>query len=273
MRTLKRPIIGTFVNHSVIRRLKKQDYEFNSYQRIIGLSKASVDAGVTLYYFSVRDFDLKRNVILGTIFDIDSNQWKQYYFPLPDILYNRRAGGGSNKYIGEHIENVLNEHQVIKVNSQSYFDKWEFYQDLSQNTEVRKYLPYSVMYQDESDLEDFLKLNNEAYLKGVRGGRGRAIFRVRQQPTGKFEYSYFVDNMFIDEAECWDDLVREVHKFFGKRKFIIQKAIKLIKVNESNIDFRAELQRDGEGKVNIIGVCARIEKADLLLPFIPQHIL
>ena len=135
--------------------MKKQDYEFNSYQRIIGLSKASVDAGVTLYYFSVRDFDLKRNVILGTIFDIDSNQWKQYYFPLPDILYNRRAGGGSNKYIGEHIENVLNEHQVIKVNSQSYFDKWEFYQDLSQNTEVRKYLPYSVMYQDESDLEDF----------------------------------------------------------------------------------------------------------------------
>ena len=27
------------------------------------------------------------------------------------------------------------------------------------------------MYQDESDLEDFLKLNNEAYLKGVRGDK------------------------------------------------------------------------------------------------------
>ena len=66
--------------------------------------------------------------------------------------------------------------------------------------------------------------------------------------------------MFIDEAECWDDLVREVHKFFGKREFIIQKGIKLIKVNDSKVDFRAELQRDGEGKVNIIGVCARIGK-------------
>ena len=133
MRTLKRPIIGTFVNHSVIRRLKKQDYEFNSYQRIIGLSKASVDAGVTLYYFSTNNFDFKRNLILGTSFDIDSNQWKQDYFPLPDILYNRRSGGRSSKFIGEHIEHVLNEHQVIKVNSQSYFDKWEVYRDLSQN--------------------------------------------------------------------------------------------------------------------------------------------
>ena len=80
----------------------------------------------------VRDFDLKRNLILGTIFDIDSNQWKQDYFPLPDILYNRRSGGRSSKFIAEQIEHILDEHQVIKVNSQSYFDKWEVYRDLSQ---------------------------------------------------------------------------------------------------------------------------------------------
>jgi hypothetical protein len=88
MRTLKRPIIGTFVNHLIIKKLKKQDYEFKSYQRIIGLAKASVDAGVTLYFFSARDFDFKRNVILGTIFDIDSNQWNQDYFPLPERSLN-----------------------------------------------------------------------------------------------------------------------------------------------------------------------------------------
>ena len=119
------------------------------------MAKASVDAGVTLFFFSIYDFDFKQNVILGTSFDIDSNQWKQDYFPLPDVLYNRRAGGGSSKFIVEHIEDVLNEHQVIKVNSQSYFDKWEFYRDLSQINEVRKYLPYSVLYQEESDLERF----------------------------------------------------------------------------------------------------------------------
>ena len=261
MMPLKRPIVGTFINHSVITRLKKQNYKFNSYKRIQELAKASVDAGVTLFFFSIKDFDFKRNVILGTSFDIDSNQWKQDYFPLPDVLYNRRAGGGSNKFIAEHIEDVLDEHQVIKVNSQSYFDKWEVYQDLSQINEVRKYLPYSVMYQEESDLRKFLKKNNEAYLKGVRGGRGRWIFRIRKKPEGKFEYSYYVNKMFTGQAESWDDLVREIHKFFGERKFIIQKGINLIKINDSKIDFRAELQRDGEGKINIIGVCARIGKS------------
>ena len=39
---------------------------------------------------------------------------------------------------------------------------------------------------------------------------------------------------------------------------MIQKAIDLIKINDSKVDFRAELQRDGEGKINIIGVSARI---------------
>ena len=261
MEHLKRPIVGTFIDNSVITRLKEQKYKFGSYNRVQELAKASAEADVTLFFFSIYDFDFKQNVIVGTRFDIDSNHWKQEYFPLPDVLYNRRGCGGSSKFIVEHIEDVLDEHQVIKVNSQSYFDKWEFYRDLSQINEVRKYLPYSVLYQGESDLRTFLKNNNEAYLKGVRGGRGRWIFRIRKKPEGKFEYSYYVNKMFTGQAESWMDLVRNIYKFFGERKFIIQKGINLIKIDDSKVDFRAELQRDGEGKINIIGVCARIGKS------------
>jgi hypothetical protein len=255
---LKRPIVGTFIDYSVIRKLNTQNYKFDSYKRLQELAKASVEAGVSLFFFSTKDFDFKQNVILGTSFDIDSNQWKQDYFPLPDVLYNRRAGGGSRKFIAKQIEDILDEHQVIKVNSQSYFDKWEVYRDLSQINKVRKYLPYSVLYQKENDLRKFLILNNEAYLKGVRGGRGRWIFRIRKKPKGKFEYSYYVNKMYIGQAESWKDLIQEIYKFFGEREFIIQKEINLIKIKDRKVDFRAELQRDGEGKINIIGVCARI---------------
>ncbi|MEI3604524.1 YheC/YheD family protein [Pseudogracilibacillus sp. SE30717A] len=259
MQPLKRPIVGTFIHYSVIKKLKKQKYNFKSYTRLLELAKASVEAGVTLFFFSIKDFDFRQNLIFGTSYDIDSNQWRQDYYPLPDVLF-KRGDEGSNKFIIEHIEDILNQHHVIKVNSQSYFDKWEVYRDLSKIDSASKYLPHSVLYQEENDLKNFLKQNNEAYLKGVRGGRGRWIFRIQKKPKGKFEYSYFVNKMVTGQAESWEDLVKEISKFFGERKFIIQKEIKLIKINDSKVDFRAELQRDGEGKLNIIGVSARIGK-------------
>ncbi len=258
--TLKRPIIGVFVNHSVIKVLNKQKDKFKSYHRIIELAKSSREAEVTLYFFSFYNFDFNQKLIFGTYFDKDSKKWKQKYYPLPDVLYNRCAGGGASKLIVEHILDILDEHQVIKVNSKSYFDKWEVHQDLSEIPEVSKYLPYSVMYKEESDLKKFLKRNNEVYLKGVRGGRGKWIFRIRKQPNGYFEYGYHGNNKVIVEVKKWDDLVEKIQKFYGKRKFIIQKAINLITLQDSIIDFRAELQRDGKGKLKIIGVSARMGK-------------
>ncbi|MCM3584655.1 YheC/YheD family protein [Mesobacillus maritimus] len=262
MMPLNRPIVGVFIDHSVILRLNKQKTNFRSYQRILEMAKASVEAEVTLYYFSIKNFDFKQNLILGTSFDVETNQWKQEYFPLPDILYNRRAGGGASKFIVEHIEDILDQHKVIKINTHSYFNKWEVYQELSQMAEVSQYLPYSVMYQDESDLKDFLKLRNEAYLKGVRGGRGRWIYRVRKKPEGKFEYSYFVNKMVREQVDSWEELINKIRKFYKSRNFIIQKTINLIQFNGSKVDFRAELQRNGEGELTIVGVCARIGKSN-----------
>lgn len=260
MSSLKQPIIGVFVDHQVIIVLNKQKDKFKSYHRIAELAKSSREAGVTLYFFSFKNFDFRQKLIFGTYFDKGSKKWKQTYYPLPHVLYNRCAGGGASKLIVEHILDILDEHQVIKVNSKSYFDKWEVYQDLSQIPEVSKYLPYSVMYKKDSDLKKFLKRNNEVYLKGVRGGRGKWIFRIRKLPNGDFEYGYHGNNMVIVEVKRWDDLVQIIHKFYGKRKFIIQKAINLMTLQDSKIDFRAELQRDGKGELEIIGVCARIGK-------------
>lgn len=255
----KRPFIGVFVDHAVIRRLIKQKSHFKSYPRLEALAKASFESDVTLYYFSINNVDFKQNLIFGTSFNIESNKWEQQYFPLPDVLYNRRAGGGPSKLIFEHIEEILDKHQVIKINTKSYFDKWEVFQDLSQNAKVNKYLPYSVLYNEEKDLANFLEKNKEAYLKGVRGGRGKWIYRVQKQKEGKFGYSYYVDDrLYAGQVDNWSKLIKEINKFYGEREFIIQKAINLLKVEDSKVDFRAELQRDGEGNLNILGVAARI---------------
>jgi hypothetical protein len=150
---------------------------------------------------------------------------------------------------------------VLKINSKSYFNKWEVYRDLSPIPQVREYLPDTKLYENETDLAEFLETYHEAYLKGVRGGRGRWIFRVLKQPEGKFKYSYHVNKIVNGQADNWDDLVRKIHKFYRNRTFVIQQAIDLIRINDGKIDFRAEMQRDGMGELKIIGVSARIGKS------------
>ena len=160
------------------------------------------------------------------------------------------------------IEHVLEQRRVLKVNSKSYFDKWEVYRDLSQSSRVGKYLPYTIKYTEEKDLYEFLEDYGEAYLKGVRGGRGEWIMRVRKRSNGNYQYSHFLDKVVVGEVETWEGLIQAINKFFGNRTFVIQKVIDLIRVDNQNVDFRAELQRDGNGQLNIVGVCARIGKSN-----------
>lgn len=254
MITLKKPIVGVFMNHSIIRKLGKQNYNFKSYPRIIELAKASHETDVTLYFFSSKNFDFKQKRVLGTFYDTESARWRQKEFPLPDVLYNRR---GSSK----NIETILEQHNVLKINSKSHFNKWEVHQNLSSIANMKEYLPYTKMYKQEADLTEFLETHDEAYLKGILGGRGRWIFRVRKLPEGSYEYSYFVHNLVVGQCDNWDDLIRKVQKFYGNRTFVIQKAIDLIHIEDRKIDFRAELQRTSNEEIQIIGVCARIGKS------------
>jgi hypothetical protein len=251
MENLKRPIIGVYMGHSIIQNLNNQICDFSSYPRISELVISSVEVGVTLYFFSDEDLYFKRKLVKGTFYDPVLRTWRKEEFPLPDVLYIR--GSTSSE-----LETELEKHDVIKVNCRSYFDKWELYQILSQDPELTEYLPYTRMYGQETDLGNFLKINDEVYLKGTRGGKGRWILRIRKNTKEKFEYSYFVDKIVVGEAEDWKDLVKEIHKFYGKRKFVLQKAINLIHINGRKVDFRAELQRNGKGELEIIGICARI---------------
>jgi hypothetical protein len=259
MITLKKPIVGVLVNHSLIRKLGKQNSKFKSYPRIVELTKASHETDVTLYFFSIKNFDFKHKRVLGTFYDTKSAQWRQKELTLPNILYNR--GDEPSKYMDEAIETIFEQHEVLKINSKSYFDKWEVYQNLSSVAEVKEYLPYTKKYEQEADLAAFLKTHDEAYLKGVRGGRGRWIFRIRKLPEGRYEYSYFRDDLFVGQSAHWDDLIREVQKFYGDNAFVIQRAIDLIHIEDSKVDFRAEVQRNGNGELQILGVCARMGRS------------
>lgn len=254
---LTRPIIGVFINNNKINKLVNGDDDFKSYPRIYEMARASKEANVTLYYFSTINWEQRTEDerLLGTYYDESDSIWKQRLFPIPDVLYDRGGGGKNTRDIAEHIRTIYNQR---KVNSISYFSKWDVFNELKEFPETAHYLPDTKLFEKEEDIRDFFDKYERVYVKAVRGGRGRRVMRVVRLPDGGYQYSYFIDDLEGGIAANLDELLFVIEDFLKGRDFVLQQGIHLMKINDSNVDFRAELQRNGQGELEILGISARI---------------
>jgi hypothetical protein len=249
--SLTRPIIGVLLGTStpVTRGVEE-------------LAKANKKARTTLYFFSTRDVDFDRKVIKGMWFDDAKNHWETGEFPFPDVLYVR---GGS----GESVETIVKQFDgmgIKKINPITAFNKWELYNKLSRDGNVRKYLPYTRDFdlEDTRRLGDILRKRKTIYLKACRGRRGLQVMRVTRLSSGGYEYSYSILGRLIRrKVSGLTRLQKALKSFFGNRAVLVQEAIDLLKVNRTcPVDFRAELQRDRDGKLQIVAIPIRVGRSN-----------
>lgn len=253
------PIIGVFVLNKCLIRLLHQDYDFRSYFRFHGLAQASIQTNIPLYFFSILDVDMERHTILGTYYDLKKEKWRQRVFPFPDVLYDRRGGGGKlSKARANEIRRLLAELNIPKINSKSYFDKWDVFDHLQNHAAVRRRLPPTKLYTNDQYLLKFLNKHKTIYLKSLRGSRGLQVMRIEKLKRNKYSYSYFHEEPIVGAVRNEDDLLRIIHAFFDQRDFILQREIQVLTVNHCNVDFRAEVQRNGNGELEATAISARI---------------
>lgn len=257
-----KPLIGVFVLHNIIRRIKKQNYDFRSYVRLKELAKAGQEAKVTLFYFSTRMVDFNNESVKGVYWSEEFDKWKEGNFRFPDVLYIRRGIGGSSKYnkLAYNIGDVFAKKNIKMINSYSYFDKWDVYHKLKEVPKVSRYVPITELFERDEDLILFLSNHSRAYLKAVRGGRGKQVMSVVKLPDKTYQISYMHDRINTEIANGAIELIYAVRKYFNDKSFVMQKEIDLIQIGKSKVDFRAELQRNGRGQLEFVGICGRIGK-------------
>ncbi|WP_332634779.1 YheC/YheD family protein [Halalkalibacter flavus] len=255
---MKRPIIGVFINNGVIRKLNNQNYNLTSYFRLEMLANESIKAGTTLYFFSALDVNLKNSTIRGTYFNEYEGIWKKKKFPLPDILYDRSGGFlKSQRRKVKSIRRKFSKLGIKKVNSQGHFNKWRTYEVLKKVPELQPHLPQTKRCKDLIDLRSFMKNKEKIYIKGINGSRGRKIIRLKKNKDGSFELKYFINQLVVKHVQSLDDVYKFLRTFFKGKQFIIQQAIPLMSINNRLVDFRAEVQRNKSGDLEVVGVSVR----------------
>lgn len=250
------PLVGVFVSRKTIYNLIHHSDSWDSNFRFIELNRAKVRTGIPLYYFSTRDVNFRNLTVRGTYYNERKKKWERKTFPFPDILYDRYE---SVRWETQEVRKRFAKMGIPSINAQNYFDKWDVYLKLLEMEDIRAHLPMTIRFRSQDDLKAFIMKYEQAYIKAMNGNRGRKVMRVTRLPDGGYQYSYYVNDLVVGTVRRFQDFIKTARPFFHNNDHvIIQQAIPLMQIGDRTVDFRAELQRNGQGELEIVGICARI---------------
>jgi hypothetical protein len=245
-----RPAIGVILGCSHIPR-----YKLDRYPRLMKLVEANRKVKTNLYFFSGEDVHLSRRSVNGIYFDYDTSKWERKEFPLPDVLYVR---GGSGKEFSQLLME-LDKLEVKRFNPIHAFNKGDLYALLKNNDNLRQHLPRTKTVENIDEIWKMLEKKGTVYVKACRGRKGIKVMRIEKLHNG-YLYSYSIlGDLVRKEVDSLHSLQKTIKAFFGDKPVIVQQAIDLVKVSDNRlVDFRAELQRNKNGEIDIVGICVRI---------------
>ncbi|TDF98926.1 YheC/YheD family protein [Paenibacillus piri] len=246
-----RPLVGVIfgINSKTLK-------EMDSYPRLKEIAKANVEAKTTLIFFCSEDVDISKKRIKGTHYNFKTNRWEKKQFPFPDILYVR---GGS----GKEMDALLAEFDrlgIKRINPIYAFNKGDLYELLDQDENVRQYLPPTKNVQTMAQIRGMIREHGIVYVKARRGRKGTQVMRIEKLRHNGYLYSYSILGYLVRKrVNTMENLQKAIKSFFGSRPMIVQRAIDLVRASNNRLcDFRAELQRNKQGEIDIVGVCIRV---------------
>ncbi|GAA4720006.1 YheC/YheD family protein [Brevibacillus fulvus] len=208
--------------------------------------------GGAVLAFALEGVNQRTMTIDGYLYNPQTQEWQHGTYPFPSVIFIR-GYVSSQKWI-DYFKRMLGKRAIF---NDFYLDKWEMYNLLSHNEELRSYLPTTAIYKTPASIRRFLKKHTEAYLKPVDGTMGISVMKGALTKSG-FTIRYRKDDqnkkhVFVRFPMATKFLQRSLQS----QKYIIQQAIPLITYHKKLIDFRLIVVKNGSGKWEYMGMIAR----------------
>ncbi|WCK55499.1 YheC/YheD family protein [Aneurinibacillus sp. Ricciae_BoGa-3] len=219
--------------------------------------------GKVAYIFTLDQIPSPGTTIAGWTYR--GGQWASTSFPLPVCVYNRIGSRGmeARETTRQKIE-WLKQQGVIFFNEQ-FLDKWQIHKRLK-NTEIGICIPETDVFDSLTTLLAYLKKYPVVYLKPVHGSLGRRIIRLsRSKGTYVCEHTSASGDVVRKKFNSSHALYTWITKIKGKRKFVIQQGIPLIRHREAIVDFRALVQKNRYGSWSITSMVGRCGPANSIV--------
>ncbi|RAV06559.1 YheC/YheD family protein [Paenibacillus sp. YN15] len=192
---------------------------------------------------------------------LSEGRWVKSSFPYPNVMYNRVTSRKlENKpQVQQFMRDLKARYGSVAFN-EKYLDKTEVFQALRKEKSVHAYLPESYLFKNFAMLKSMCKKYNTVFLKPITGSLGKGIIRISSQPEGG-GYQCSFSSLSGIKRQHYPTLTQLFQSISGKmkqRRYQIQQGLRLMETGGRPVDFRALVQKNGDGEWAVTSVVARV---------------
>ncbi len=223
------------------------------------LVRAARARGARCYVFGPADIDWENQIFRGSVPSLDGS-WRPGDFPPPDVVYDRipsvRSEGRADVIETKERLRALTEGRYFNP---GFISKLALYQWMRQSRLGRRLMPATEPAADFGQIEKMLQRCGTIYLKPFFGSLGRGIVRVDRIGPG----SYLVRLPRTDRADRWirvgdDSLQTILDKHVRWGSYLVQRGLRLARVNDRSFDIRVLVQKNIRGRWLVASAVARM---------------
>ncbi|TDG00980.1 YheC/YheD family protein [Paenibacillus piri] len=217
--------------------------------------------GLEVLVFTPDDLDHVKNRVQALVYNHSSRRWMRKRTPVPAIIYDRCRYHGIENY--HKISRFRARNSKLRYLSRPLANKWTMHQILSENAEIAKHLPATILYSGNKEFLKFLKKHRSVYLKPRSGTGGRGIVRLQNTTgstflmQGRDQGRRIIPTQKINAQQISTRL--STWRLIGR--YIVQQGIPLTLKDGRVHDFRMLVQKDGSGEWQITGCAGRVGPA------------
>ncbi|HEX3043656.1 MAG TPA: YheC/YheD family protein [Bacillota bacterium] len=243
------PVIGLLLGNATGRynplHMMKYSDRFGVYPQVGGL----------IYAFSPKFINWRDLSAYGLYYNYDAALWEYGLFPLPEVIYRRDFHTDPNQI------KRLEESTQGKLFNSYRFSKYELYDFIKLNNELKQHLPPTEYSDDFDQIRKFIHRHHKVILKPIDLSRGRGICVVE-----KNNEKYKIVDLRSKHPiiyELYNDELLE--NFFGVypdffNNYLIQKYLPLAQIGNAPFDIRVVMQKGPDQEWGCTGIECRVSK-------------
>ncbi|TLS36899.1 YheC/YheD family protein [Pseudalkalibacillus caeni] len=203
----------------------------------------SFDENAQLITFMINDADFKNLRVKGEAWNKEDQEWIQGRFPFPDVIYIQAP-------LPLHTINKMKQITGHRVFNSFVFDKWEGWELLASDKEVKKHLPETKKLLNKRDLKKFLFRHKEVFLKPINGSTSKGIVRIKLDDQKGIEAFYRIKKTIMkhDRFPNFINFWKWFSNKFFNEKYLMQQSIQPFKWRNKPTDIRINLTKNKDGK-------------------------
>ncbi len=225
----------------------------------------ALKTGGYVFIFGSHVIDWENGIISGYMYT--QNGWQQHDIPFPHVVYDRIPNRKAEQLpMLQKIKKRMQTNYRIPWFNSGFFNKWTIYKKLSENSDVRHYLPKTAVNPTAETVEAMLEDYRHVYMKPADGSLGAGICHIiKREKDGLYYCRYLDDRKTVIKRYASLPTLFDQHFPSEKRtQFIVQQGISLLKINSRPVDFRIHTNKNLQGEWQISAIAAKISGSNRL---------